>query len=83
MYVADLLTQYLCLYINDSAGKNVPGISIGNMIRYNIIREEPIRLELQAFVNTVASNKPFLVEGEDGLKTLEIALRLRDDAQKM
>lgn len=88
MYVADLLTQDLCLYINDSADKNtgddnVPGISIGNMIRYNITREEPLRLELQAFANAIINNEPFLVEAEDGLKTLEIALRLRDDAQKM
>lgn len=86
MFVADLLTQDLCLYINDAADQkspeeNLPGISIGNMIRYNMIREEPLRLELQAFAHAVANGTPFLIEGEDGLQTLEVALRLCDNAR--
>ncbi len=86
MFVADLLTQDLCLYENDAMRGNPPeaasrGISIGNMIRYHLIREEPLRLQLQAFVDAVVHARPFLVEGEEGLKTLEMAIRLQEAAR--
>jgi UDP-N-acetylglucosamine 3-dehydrogenase len=38
-------------------------------------KEEPLKKELAHFVDCVAHNKEPLVNGEEGLKTLEVALR--------
>ena len=41
----------------------------------NIIKEEPLKLEIEHFVECVEGDKQPLVSGEDGRKVLEIALK--------
>ena len=38
-----------------------------------VTREEPLRLELQSFVECVRTRERPIVPGEDGLKALELA----------
>ncbi|MEQ8319672.1 MAG: Gfo/Idh/MocA family oxidoreductase [Rhodospirillales bacterium] len=83
MYVANLLTQDLFFHMNAAAQVSrvddlSPVMSIGNTIRYNIVHAEPLRLELVAFIEAASEGKPFLIDGEAGLRTLEMAIRLRD-----
>ncbi|PIP31066.1 oxidoreductase [bacterium (Candidatus Howlettbacteria) CG23_combo_of_CG06-09_8_20_14_all_37_9] len=40
-----------------------------------IKQKEPLRAELESFINSVANNKPVHTPGEDGLKALNIALK--------
>lgn len=41
-----------------------------------VCKDEPLKLELEAFVNSVGSNHPPFVSGEDGLRVLEVAWRI-------
>ncbi len=82
MFLADFLSQDLYFYENNytpgpwGSLQIFRGMAEGNMIRYYIARDEPLKLELKAFVNSVLENKPFLVEGIDGLRTIKIAEKL-------
>ena len=79
----DDLTQDLYFYENAQASgltwdslKNLRGVSEGGMERFAIQRFEPLKAELQGFVNSVANNTAVPVSGEDGLAALRIALAL-------
>lgn len=82
MLVADMLTQDLFFYENQEATHllkgGAGGMAIGNMIRYNVVREEPLRIELSAFADAVAGGSAFSVDGRAGLEALKIARRLID-----
>jgi UDP-N-acetylglucosamine 3-dehydrogenase len=52
------------------------------MIKYNIHKKEPLRLELEHFVNCVLNNTEPLVSGEDGLRALELANKIIESANK-
>jgi len=41
-------------------------------------RDEPLKLELEAFLDAVRGNKPLEVSGEDGLCALEVSWRILD-----
>jgi predicted dehydrogenase len=82
MFVVNYLTQDLCFYENTYTAGNWDSLSIlkgvgeGNMVKLSIARKEPLRAELEAFVQAVASDQPPPVRGEDGLKVLELALQM-------
>jgi len=82
MLVADFLTQDLYFYENDYTPSNWGGLQVfrgmveGNMVRYKLNRDEPLRLELEAFVRAVRDDAPFLVSGEDGLRAIRLAEQL-------
>lgn len=88
MFVADFLTQDLYFYENNytpSGWESLQvfrGMAEGNMTRYYIKREEPLKVELEAFINAVELKKPFMVTGDDGLKTVEVAQRLIKATEK-
>lgn len=52
-----------------------PEISAGTLPVENA---EPLRLELEAFLDSVRHHKPALVTGEDGKRALELALQVSD-----
>jgi len=87
MLVADTITQDLFQYENDyratdwPAMRNLRGMSEGRMIRHRLQKGEPLRLELEAFARSVIEGVPFPVTGNDGLRALELALRLRTASQ--
>ena len=87
MLVADTLTQDLYQYDDDYestqwiAIQNLRGMAEGRMIRHRLQKGEPLRVELEAFARSVIEGVPFPVTGNDGLRALELALRLRTASQ--
>ena len=42
------------------------------LVKPNLEKKEPLRIELTHFTDSISGNKPFKVDGEDGLKAVEI-----------
>jgi len=86
LLVADTLTQDLFQFDNDYTTSewasilNFRGTSEGRMIRHRLTKDEPLRLELDSWVESITNDTKFGVSGEDGLAALKIALQLRDGA---
>lgn len=84
MFVVDYLEQHLTLYENAQATERWPaldvfdGVTEGNVTRFAITREEPLRAQLTAFVRAVRGEAPVAVTGSDGLRVLELALAAID-----
>lgn len=83
LFRVDDLTQDLYFYENIQANEtswpalqNLKGVSEGSMTRYALQRYEPLKAELQAFLAAVMDGKPVPVSGEDGLRSLRLALAL-------
>lgn len=83
MFVVNMLTQELSFYENDMAPVSqweplsvLKGVSEGNMLRYKLVQQEPLRLELENFVNAVRDDRSPLATGADGLQALALALAL-------
>jgi UDP-N-acetylglucosamine 3-dehydrogenase len=83
LFRVDDLTQDLYFYENALASKDMwnalsvlKGVSEGRMIRYPLRRYEPLKAELEAFVEAVLNDQPVPVSGEDGLAALRLALTL-------
>lgn len=82
MFVANYLTQDLVLYENEAAQGSdwhqlaVLGVAEGRMIRYKINKKEPLRAELDAFVQAVQTHSEPVVSAEDGLLALAVAQKL-------
>jgi len=80
MFVVNYLTQDLLFYENPMANGIVEGglvallgISPGRMTKLDIRREEPLKLELEAFATAVLEDRPPLVSGEEGLRAVHLA----------
>jgi UDP-N-acetylglucosamine 3-dehydrogenase len=89
LFRVDDLTQDLYFFENAQASglswpalQTLIGVSEGSMIRYAMQRYEPLKAELQAFLDAVRTNQPAPVNGEDGLIALRIALALVESGQR-
>lgn len=83
LFKVDDLTQDLYFYENADADtvlwpemQTMRGVREGSMVRYVFPRFEPLKAELQAFVDAVRDGTPAPVSGEDGLVALHLALLL-------
>jgi predicted dehydrogenase len=88
MFRVDDLTQDLYFYENAEVGQNIwpalqtlRGVSEGCMTRFAIQRYEPLKAELQAFIEALRTGGPMPVSGEDGLLALRLALALVESGQ--
>ncbi len=89
MFVVKYITQELMFYENLKANGDrynyqdiLMGVAEGDITQIRIKKREPLRLELEAFIESVKKGKTPPVSGKDGLKALEIALAISDSAQK-
>ncbi len=89
MFRADSLTQDLFFYENSEANGEIwsalqalKGVSEGRMVRYPIQRYEPLKAELEGFVNSILEDKAVPVSGADGLAALRLALALVESGKK-
>jgi UDP-N-acetylglucosamine 3-dehydrogenase len=86
MFVVNYLNQDLYFYENEEIHNNLEyadlmrGVSEGKMTKFFINKKEPLKAELEHFVDCVKNGKEPLISGEDGLKALEIALKLIESA---
>ena len=93
MFLVNYLTQDLYFYEN-TRYESVPaagdwenlgilkGVAEGDMTRLAIARKEPLRAELEAFVQAVQGNPAASVSGEDGLRVLRLALQLVEAGER-
>lgn len=78
MFLLNYLTQELWFYENRSArdrweGLATVGVSEGSVIKYELERVEPLRAELDAFLDAVQHGYNGLVNGEEGLRAVYLA----------
>jgi predicted dehydrogenase len=83
LFKVDDLTQDLYFYENEDVNsetwpalQNLKGVSEGQMVRYALQRYEPLKAELQAFLQAITSGGAMPVSGKDGLQALRLALAL-------
>lgn len=83
MFRVDDLTQDLFFYENAAAEgelwqslRTIKGVSEGTMVRYALKRYEPLRAELEAFLDCILNDTEEPVNGQDGLQALRLALAL-------
>ena len=48
----------------------------GDMWKITIVKKEPLRIELEKFINCILNNSEPSVSGNQGLKALEIAIKI-------
>ena len=89
MYRLDFINQDVFFYENSANpywnGRNGrAGISEGNMIRYQINRKEPLRVELETLVGVINGDLPeeSLVSLEDGAVAVSLAEAVLESAAK-
>jgi predicted dehydrogenase len=79
MFVVNYLNQDLCFYENPARLSAPEGtiwdftVQAGNMTRFQINRREPLRSELEAFIESIRKGIPPPVDGADGLQALRLA----------
>jgi predicted dehydrogenase len=79
MFLVDYLNQDLTFFENGDVSSTwdtmalFRGIGEGNVIKIRVPKMEPLRAELQSFLDAVSSGTPPLVSGEDGLWALALA----------
>jgi len=83
LFQVDDLMQDLYFYENSQAAgdlwsplRTIRGVSEGIMTRYALVRNEPLKAELQAFIHAVKNHTEVPVSGEDGLEALRLSLAL-------
>jgi UDP-N-acetylglucosamine 3-dehydrogenase len=88
MFLVDDLNQDLYFYENQEANGEqwsnliiLHGVSAGRVIRYPIPRQEPLRIELEAFIQAVRDDLAVPVSGADGLTALRLAQALVQSGQ--
>jgi UDP-N-acetylglucosamine 3-dehydrogenase len=83
LFHVDDLLQDLFFYENAQASgdlwspfNTIRGVSEGSMTRFEMPRQEPLKVELKAFLQAVESGNPVPVSGKDGLEALRLSLAL-------
>jgi len=82
LFLVNYLTQELMHYKNadvEGGGDVVPqlqSVSEGDAVRIPITQAEPLVLELQSFLQSIQAGRPAEVDGEAGLRALQLALAL-------
>jgi len=88
MFVVNYLTQELFFYENDYANNHwerlaaIMGVAEGKMIKHGLRRKEPLRAELESFVNAVLADREPLVAGEEGLRAVLLAQKMVESGLK-
>lgn len=88
MLKVDALTQELSFYQNGHAngdnanGKQaMTGVSEGKVIQIPVKLQEPLKAELQGFVNSILTGEPVPVSGEAGLAALRFSLAMIESGE--
>jgi predicted dehydrogenase len=81
MFKINYLTQDIYFYENKAVKKEEYefgqiGVSEGNMTKIHIDTKEPLKQEIEAFIQSINQNIESPVSGEDGLKALFIANKI-------
>lgn len=86
MFVCNYLTQDLTHFKNaevppaSDSGRHARAVIEGEVVNFPIVQAEPLKLELQSFLEAVRGEHEVVVDGEAGLRALHLALALVDSA---
>jgi len=67
---------------HDSFGDFILKFGTPNEIKVNVQKEEPLKLEIQNFIDSIAGKAKPLVDGEDGIRALKIAVKSVESYKK-
>ncbi|MFH1052988.1 MAG: Gfo/Idh/MocA family oxidoreductase [Candidatus Woesearchaeota archaeon] len=86
MFRLNYLTQELYFYKNSASedydySSSILSVTAGDMMKINIQKQEPLRLELESFIECIKENKDPKVTGEQGLLALELALKILESSK--
>ena len=87
MFLANYLTQELYFYEKEFAAKSIDYNEAfikgreGKKIKIGIKKSEPLKNELEAFIDCIKKNKEPPVTGRDGLEALEIAQKFLESSK--
>ena len=88
MFVANYLTQELCFYEKEFAAKEVDydkGFIMGRegkKIKIKVEKKEPLKNEIEAFIECIQKNTVPIVAGKDGLDALYIAQKFLESSKR-
>jgi UDP-N-acetylglucosamine 3-dehydrogenase len=82
MFVCNYLTQELTLFQNADVQRQPVVVTEGESITFPIVEAEPLKLELDSFLQAVRGEHPVEVDGEAGLRALHLALALVSSASE-
>jgi len=84
MFQVNYITQDLWFYENAEASGEWPalgvlrGVQEGAVTKYPIIKKEPLRAELEYFIDCVQKGRPSEIDGDEALAALSLALSLME-----
>lgn len=83
-YLTQELTHFKNAEVQGGTGSlsHLRTVSEGEVIRFPVAHSEPLRLELQSFLQAVDDGGPAEVDGEAGLRALHLALALITSASE-
>lgn len=87
MITLDYLSQELDIFRNNSVVSDwdrltlFKGVSEGDMIRPAIVKREPLRVELESFLQAIVEGGPPPVSGEEALRAVRLAAALMESAR--
>jgi len=85
MFTVDYLNQTLSFHSNFAAEQNETknewfktkfGVVEGDFTSFRVVKKEPLRVEIESFLQCCRENGTPLVTGEDGLESLALALKI-------
>jgi predicted dehydrogenase len=86
MYLVDYLTQDVYWYKNSSQPAGWEALSVlygeGDMVKVHFAKKEPLRAELEAFVQAILTGREPRANGYDGLIALDLAHRLIESGRR-
>lgn len=81
MFTVNYLDQELYFYENKSFySDNWESVTEGDMKKINIRKKEPLQVEIEAFLDCIVHNQESPVNGEQGLRILQIANKMLESA---
>jgi predicted dehydrogenase len=80
MYLVDYLTQDVYWYKNTPVAGEWDALNVlrseGDMVKVHFQKKEPLRAEIESFVEAVAEDRDPRINGKDGLIALDLAQKL-------
>lgn len=82
MFVVNYLNQDLYFYENAEIKNNanytdiMMGVSEGKMVKFNFEKKEPLKVEIEHFIDCVKNGKEPIVSSDDSIKALELANKI-------
>ena len=85
MFVADYITQELVFcendFVNQEYNGNLMTVIAGKSKSIEIVKKEPLKNELECFIDCVSNNKEVPIKGSDGLNAIRVAQKLLESSR--